>query len=94
MTNQPTTAKSLLTKKDRESLHWRAQVKKLHRIASRAESKADWLSEMLGDYYTRYPDGADEVLVKRADLRAKALAAANEMVAIAQANGDPRAAGL
>lgn len=89
-----TTTKSLLSKKDREKLHPSAQIQKLRRIAVRAQKNADWLTEMLGDYYVSYPEGAEETRIKRDKSQAKATAAADEMVALAKANGDPRARGL
>jgi hypothetical protein len=40
----------LLSKKDREHLHPRAQVQKLRRIAVRATNKADWNGELAAQY--------------------------------------------
>lgn len=84
--------KSYLSKKDRDSLHWRGQVQKLRRIAVRATKNADHLEELLSDYYVRYPEGADDVRAKVVSQRARATGAAEEMLAIAKANGDPRVA--
>lgn len=81
--------KSLLSKKDRE-LPWQTQVQKLRRIAVRATKKADWLIE-LNEMYADHPVAKrDEIMA----LRDKASVAAEEMLAIAKANGDPRVAGL
>lgn len=90
--NTTTPTKSLLTKKDRERLHWRAQVQKLQRIGNRAIKKADWLMELRG-MYADDPDVCPS-MDKVEALQDKAAAAAKEMVAIAKANGDPRVRGL
>ena len=88
--------KSLLSKKDRETLHWRGQIQKLRRIAVRAQSKADWMVEM----QTRYSrNGLDKDMIadceaQRVKAQARAIAAAEEMLAIAKANNDPRVAGI
>jgi hypothetical protein len=99
-----TTTKSFLTKKDRE-LHYRAQIKKLHNIANRAMKKADHMTELVGGYYTdMVEDAVDDAervkaVAARTEaaaevwaLQAKAAAAAEEMLAIARANNDPRVA--
>ena len=92
MSTNPTT-KSLLTKKDR-NLHWRAQVKKLHTIANRAQHKADHLNSLARQYATNQPDWAEDARKGAVTAQAKAKAAAEEMLAIAKANGDERARGL
>lgn len=93
MSNPTTTTKSLLSKKD-QKLHWRAQVKKLHTIANRAQHKADHLNSLARQYATDEPAWAEDARAKALVAQAKATAAAEEMLAIAKANGDERARGL
>lgn len=82
-----------------KALHWRGQVQNLRRIAVRATSKAAWFRKLAEgleehkiakDWQQRAADlRADAILLDR-----KAASVAEQMVAIAKANGDPRAANL
>ena len=86
---------------------WQAQVQKLRRIANRAQKHADHMDDLLDTFYfdmLRDAETPAEIAKATADMnaaaedrnaaRAKARGAAEEMVAVAKANNDPRAAGL
>ncbi len=91
--------------KAKQSLHWRGQIKYLHTVATRATAKADWFEELIGQkndlIRMAEADGEtamiarwnEDILELQADIptfRNKARRAAEEMVAIAKANGDER----
>jgi hypothetical protein len=76
--------KSLLSAKNRK-LHPQGQVRSLHRIAVRAQAKADWLHD--GPDGHGWHDGQDHS-AQIAELNAKARAALDELLAIVRENPD------
>lgn len=98
--------KSYLSKKD-QNLSWQVKVQKLRRIAVRADKHAAHMQDLIDGYYTQIlnEQTTDEGFAKAdadrnaayADMRAaqaKAKGAAEEMLAIAKANNDPRVRGI
>lgn len=84
--------KSLLSAKDRQQPP-HVQIQRLQRIGTRAQSQADWLSGKKDSRGRQLPaELVDKV--RAAEFQAKAKAAADEMLKIARASGDPRARGL
>lgn len=84
------TKKSALSAKD-QNLPYEVKVKKLRTIATRAQAKADWLSGKKGKDGNQLP--AEFVDQTRAvEYQAKAKAVADELLALAQENNDPRVA--
>lgn len=84
--------KSLLSAKDRQQPP-HVQIQRLQRIGTRAQSQADWLNGKKDSRGRQLPaELVDKV--RAAEFQAKAKAAADEMLKIARASGDPRARGL
>lgn len=85
----PASKKSALSAKD-QSLPYTLKVKKLRTIGVRAQAKADWLSGRKGKDGKQLPaEFVDRA--EAAKYQAKAKAVADELLALARENNDPRA---
>lgn len=81
---------SLLSARDRKTMHPEAQIQKLVRIGRRAIAHADWVEECMTTAPHLYRPGSDQYAHSSADVtasRAKAKAASEEMLRIARTHG-------